>query len=351
MKLGNIKLLFIHSNQPEDYLVDTLFHGLRELLGHNCVDIPRYDGMYKPLTPGIKAKLRGNGFTIYGLLEESPELAEKRFFWRKDLEQYDLIIIAHLREQWQLVWELAGKVEPEKIVIIDGYDTPAFFPYVSLGWRLKSCPWTYFTPLSQSKYFKRELISEGACYSLDRFLPRPLRQWIPLPKNAYPISFSLPQEKIWRGDNAEKMKDFPTHIVDKEVASKVQQSFFSATGSDKYIFTSETEYYQDLRKSRFGITTKRAGWDCLRHYELAANGCVLCFKDLDFKPPTCAPQGLDESNCIIYHNYDELKAKIAALSDNDYKRLQKASYQWIENNTTLVRAQEFLKTCLPNKKI
>lgn len=341
-----MKILFFHGNCP-DYVANGLFHGLRSLLGENCVDIPRYDSMYAPLTDKIRAKLRGNGFTLYGLLSEIPQLADSRYFWRQDLDKYDLIIVAHVWELWSLFWEISAMVEPEKLIIIDGYDPAAFFPYISLGWRLKNYPWTYLTPVGKHKYFKRELIGEGASYGLERFLPRALRRWIPLPKNALPISFSIPAAKIFRVDSNTKIKDFPTHIVDREIATQTKDAFFSAIGSDQHFFASETEYYQDLQKSRFGITTKRAGWDCLRHYELAASGCVLCFRDLDLKPKTCAPHGLNESNCLIYHNLDELKAKISALTQPEYLQLQTATYQWINNNTTVARAQQFLQACFP----
>ncbi|MEI6331095.1 MAG: hypothetical protein WCP16_17780 [Pseudanabaena sp. ELA645] len=340
-----MKVLFLHANQADDYLVDGLFHGLRKLLGSNCVDVPRYDSMYAPLTDRMKSKLRGHGFTLYGLLEDIPELSEERFFWQKDINDYDLVVVSHPVIQWELIWQLSLIVDSKKLVILDGSDSPAFFPYVSIGWRFRNCPWSFLTPTSRFMYFKRELISEGCAYSLDRFLPRFLRYWIPLPQNAKPISFSIPSEKIWREGYKQKTKDFTVHIVDEEVATNVEEAFFSATGSDKHVFSSEVEYYEDLKNSRFGITTKRAGWDCLRHYELAANGCVLCFRDLDLKPVTCAPHGLNESNCITYHNYNELKAKISSLTDDQYSSLQEATYKWIEDNTTVSRAKEFILNC------
>ena len=123
-----------------------------------------------------------------------------------------------------------------------------------------------------------------------------------------------------------KIKDFPLHIVDQEIADKLKNAFHSPIGSNEYHFSTEEEYYQDLRESRYGITTKRAGWDCLRHYELAANGCVLCFRDLDLKPTTCAPHGLNESNCIIYHGFDDLKSKIDKINLSDYAEMQNMTY-------------------------
>lgn len=339
-----MKLLFLHTNKP-DYLAESLFHGLRKLLGSDCVDVPRYDSMYAPLTNSMKSKLRGNGFTLYGLLEEDRDLADRRFFWQRDLEQYDLIVLANIWEQWNLVSTLLSNVSPKKLVVLDGHDLAAFFPFASFGWRLKNCPWSYFTCLSQLKYFKRELIGEGYSYQLERFLPRPLRKWISLPKNSIPISFSIPASKIWQEDNDRQTKNFPTHIVDNEVATKVKETFFSKLGSDKYIFSTEAEYYDDLRRSRFGVTTKRGGWESLRNYELAANGCVLCFKDLDRKPETCAPHGLNESNSIVYHDYENLMEQIHSLTKDEYQKLKTATYKWIERNTTVARAKEFIAAC------
>ncbi|MBD2093920.1 glycosyltransferase family 1 protein [Trichocoleus sp. FACHB-591] len=333
-----MKVLYLHTNQP-DYLAESLLHGLRTLLGKNCVDVPRYDSLYAPLEDHLRSKLRGYGFTIYGLLEDIPDLAHERYFWQKDLNKYDLIVIANIWSQWEIVWDLISLVEPQKLVILDGSDTPAFFPYTSLGWRIKKRPWSYFVPISKIKYFKRELVGEGYSYALEKVLPYSLRRWVPLPQNSYPIAFSIPDQKVSPRSMELKSKDFPKHIVDSEVATKITGS------SQQYPFSSEAEYYDDLTYSRFGITTKRAGWDCLRHYELAANGCVLCFRDLDLKPDSCAPHGLDSSNCLIYHNFDELSYKVSSLTSNEYQKFQLKTYEWISLNTTVNRAKAFLEIC------
>ena len=46
----------------------------------------------------------------------------------------------------------------------------------------------------------------------------------------------------------------------------------------------ESEYYDLYRQSMFAITMKKGGWDCLRHYEILANGCIPAFEDLDKCP-------------------------------------------------------------------
>lgn len=337
-----MKVLFLRSNRA-DYLADSLFHGLRSLLGDNCVDVPRYDSMYDPLTDSFRSKLRGGGFTLYGLLEDMPELVEARYFWEVDLDSYDLIVISKIWEQWQLFEKLSSSVKPEKLAILDGQDSPAIFPYAYSN--LLKRPWLFLTSISQFKYFKREMCDGVYSRKLDQLLPPQFHKWIRNPKNVIPISFSIPEERIWEEKNNHKIKDFPVHIVDEEVANNNPESVFSAIYSNKYCFYSEEEYHHDLRQSRFGVTTKRGGWDCLRHYELAANGCVLCFRDLDLKPKNCAPHGLNESNCIIYHNYEELIEKTSSLRTEEYLQLQEASYKWIKNNSTKVRAKEFIQAC------
>jgi hypothetical protein len=342
-----MKILFLHANQP-DYLAESLFHGLRSLLGKDCVDVPRYDSMYAPLTDRMRSKLRGNGFTLYGLLEDIAESSDDRFFWEKDLGSYDLIVIADICSQWELFWKLFSLVPSDRLVVLDGHDTPAFFPYHSLAYRLRNIPWSYITPITQVKYFKRELIGEGSAYSLDRFVPKSLRRWLDYPHNAELISFSIPQEKISIVKPQDKVQDFPKHIVDAEVSDRIRGAFFTGIGNDNYAFSSEEDYYTDLKKSRFGITTKRAGWDCLRHYELAANGCVLCFKDLNTKASSCAPHGLNSFNCISYVDFDDLATKLNFLTDQDYSLLQEKTYQWISDNTTIARAKNFINTCIVN---
>jgi hypothetical protein len=130
---------------------------------------------------------------------------------------------------------------------------------------------------------------------------------------------------------------FTNHIVDEKVAVRVGGQ------AKKTVFDKEKDYYKDIQTSKFGITTKRAGWDCLRHYEIAANGAVLCFKDLSKKSPSCAPHDLiDDENCISYSNYDDLKNRINSLTNDKYLSLQLASLKWIKNNSTVSRVRNLI---------
>ena len=162
-----------------------------------------------------------------------------------------------------------------------------------------------------------------------------MSKYLPVPKNIRRIAFSFPAEKIVK-ELPQKTKLFPCHIVDPEVVANLPDSRIT------YAFADEAEYYADLQASKFGITTKKAGWECLRHYEIAANGSVPCFRDLDKKEDTCAPYGLNETNCIIYHNYADLMKKISRLSDEDYDVLQRNAWELAKQNTTVERAKQLL---------
>lgn len=53
-----------------------------------------------------------------------------------------------------------------------------------------------------------------------------------------------------------------------------------------YLFRAgeEAKYYEMYRLSMFAHTKKKGGWDCLRHYEILAAGCIPIFEDLEKCP-------------------------------------------------------------------
>ena len=139
-----------------------------------------------------------------------------------------------------------------------------------------------------------------------------------------------------------KRKRLAIHCVDPEVAQ--------ACGlQTSYAFDSEQSYYDDLAVSRFAVTTRRGGWDCLRHYEIAAAGAVPCFKLLGTKPAACAPHGLKAGvNCISYSSWPDLQEQLNALDINSiqYQRLLNASGNWVRHYTTTAVAQRLLDAVL-----
>ena len=85
----------------------------------------------------------------------------------------------------------------------------------------------------------------------------------------HPITFSIPKEKIYENYNVIKTKILSNLIPDFTL---------------NYIYDNEEEYYNEYKTSYFAITRKKAGWDCMRHYEILANGCIPYFLNIENCP-------------------------------------------------------------------
>ncbi|HEY5749071.1 MAG TPA: hypothetical protein VIU12_23545 [Chryseolinea sp.] len=325
----------------EDYLSDSLFHGMRSLLGSAVVDYPKCERLYTNCTPAIRKTIRGGGFTLYTGLCEDIEVDRTDIEAKIRRGAFDLIIISDIWRLFRWFARMRRWLDPRNTVLCDGADSGQVYPVSGYWWRY---PARWFVPSpKQFLYFKREWTQDSVASFPDYCLRR-IANWQTKPgANWRRIGFSIPEEKIVR-DLPAKTKLFPAHIVDPEVSDKLPNSSVS------YAFASENPYYGDLQESRFGITTKRAGWDCLRHYEVAAQGSVLCFRNLNLKPETCAPHGLNSRNCITYNNADALFRKIETISDSDYEDMQAVSLSWIRSNTTTKTAESFLTEVKRSRK-
>lgn len=320
-----MKILFFCSSTA-DYLSDSLLHGLRTVYGSDCVDYPKCEILYENCPKIFLDTVRGKGFTLYtGLLKD---IEVDRYDIEDKIKRgyFDLIIISDIQRHFGWFVQFRPWLTSKNTIILDGADT--YQPYAARGhwWRR---PYYWFLPSAHKEflYFKREWTPETTFTLPKSLLPMPLRRLLPKPSTMRRVSFGIPKEKIVT-EKPSKIKDFPVHIVDKELVDVLGGS------TSSYAFESETAYYTDLQQSRFGITTKRAGWDCLRHYEIAANGAVPCFRELHKKPETCAPHGLTEENTIFYNSASDLMDRIARLSQADYLALQTGAIAWANANST-----------------
>ena len=334
MSSARPRVLFVRP-PTEDYLADGLFHGLRTLLGANAVEYPKHEAMYTSYPAERKAGLYGRGFTLYGLLDDIEVDREKPFERAVDGD-FDLVVFADI---WRVFGEfvqlgpaLAGA--GARAAVVDTADRVEMYPYAGEWWRK---PAWWFLPRAHTRfpYFKRELTPDTTFFRYFMVFPRVAVGRLPIPRGVSPIAFSIPREKVV-AEPQPKTKQLVSHIVDPDVARAV------GAEANRYTFATEPEYYADLRASRFGVTTKRAGWDALRHYELAANGCVPCFRDLTRKPALCAPHGLGERNAIVYSDATELLTRLETIDDAAYEELQRGAARCAHANSTETRAQEFL---------
>jgi hypothetical protein len=82
----------------------------------------------------------------------------------------------------------------------------------------------------------------------------------------YPISYAIPDYKIL-----------------KEAPNKVHFMAHYQPGM-KYCFKDEKEYLECYKNAVFGLTYKKAGWDCWRHVEIMSQGCFPYMLDIDTIP-------------------------------------------------------------------
>ena len=222
-----------------NYLRELTIHGLRKLYGHNIVDYPKSWGSYDKeveLRGMSKEHLWGKGFNISGINKDSNDIDRTDIKKKISKRYFDLIIFGELNYSLELLDY--AKNYNNKIIFLDGNDT------TSINKNL----------INSGIYFKRELLKKNF-------------------ENVFPISFSIPKEKI--------ISKIETNI--NNILSPLIPGINST-----YIYKAETEYNDMYKKSIFGITIKKEGWDCYRHYELLMNGCLPFFLDIKDCPDlTC----------------------------------------------------------------
>ena len=334
------RVLFL-TGGSDDYVADSLLHGLRELLGPRVVDAPRADQLYDDQGPERRARRYGRAFTLYGGLLEDIDVDRTWISERLASGEFDVVVIGDL---WRRSGAL-GDVLPilpkaTALAVVDGADTPKMYPYAPAFWRR---PGGLTLPRAHRRgiYFKREITPATAFWRCFGLLPGALAERLGATRALREIAISIPASAVIGDDAATAPRDrlFQSHIVDPEVAAAVGASVAKP-------FDTQDEYYADLRASRFGITVKREGWDALRHYEIAAAGAIPCFRHLAAKPPRCAPHGLvDGVNCLAYDDVAALQARIAALTPEQERTLRAGALAWARDHTTRAEAARFLAAC------
>lgn len=231
-----MKILFISSAQQPDYLCDSLYHGLKSRYGEDVETINDMWYMYDTLLERERGFLYGKGFTLYGLLDSqiknSPSIKDIKL--RISEHYYSYIIYGSIQQCKLLLDTVIGTYAREKIIFLDGEDRTSILTNLT----------------DKGFYFKRELLTKQI--------------------NVFPISFAIPEEKISAAVSAKK-RDWAINYPGR---------------LNTYIHNTEISYYNDYQTSRYAVTFKKEGWDCLRHYEIMANSCLPYFKDLQGCPQT-----------------------------------------------------------------
>lgn len=217
-----------------DYQNDLLFYGLYELQQEGVitelVDSTPIIHLYKENESKIDKRLLWGGFNSFWLIDKDD--VDRTNLEQKIADKYFDIVVYGAVRRCTDYYDLVSKVYPnDRVIVVDGNDD------TDIDERF-----------TKHSYFKRELLQYKVGVS--------------------PISFAIPECKILP-PNYNKTQDWATCIPgDKST----------------YIFTDEQSYMQDMSDSFFAYTTKKAGWDQLRIYEILAAGCLPYFPDLNNCP-------------------------------------------------------------------
>jgi hypothetical protein len=277
-----IKVLFLSKANRPDYMCDMVYHGLKsnENILIEEIHTPHY--MYSYYMG--KSNLYGKGFTLYGHLTKYPtNLSVEGMKSRVKRKYYDYIFygsIHRYNNHFDFITEFYPK---EKIFAIDGED----------GDQIN------YQFVNKSLYYKRELSSSN--------------------ENIRPINFCIPQD-----------------LIVPKIPTKTKRVAYIIPGDlNTYIFDSQDHYYQDYQSSVFGTTCKKAGWDCLRHYEILLNGCIPYFKDLE-KCPALTMNLLPKQILL------ETNSLFAQQQDFDFTPYIKELINYTENHLTTKKLAEYL---------
>ncbi len=251
-----MKILYIHSTDNDhkfynNYMNDLLLHGLRDLFGNDVIDYPGcwylYDDEIKKRKYDEK-RFWGKGFTIKNILRNFNSIDRENIKQKIKNRYFDLVIFGSIRRS-DLFLDEVMKYN-NKFLFIDGEDDNYIeTKYSNLG-----------------LYFKRELLEKH-------------------PK-IRPISFAVPKFKILK-----EIDYHPKNILAPLIPGKL----------NTYIYDNENSYYEMYKKSIFALTYKKAGWDCLRHYEILMNGCIPLFLDIK-NCPTNTISTLPKERLIYFLN-------------------------------------------------
>jgi hypothetical protein len=240
-----MKILYVASNQKTaqfpfltDYQNDCLLIGLKELFGDDVVDVNKRFHLYSDYPEADAKADYGSGFTITRYLES--DNCDREDIHKKIKNNYfDLVIYGSIWRNQDYIDLVHEHYDKSKILYIDGEDSTNFNERLKDG----------------ALYFKRELN------------PDPSQNLGDLLRFVLPIQFAFPTKKFNKGMKKER---------------RVAHS--DPRDRSTYVFKTEGEYYQDYQFSKYAVTTKKAGWDCLRHYEIMGNSCIPLFQDIQHAP-------------------------------------------------------------------
>lgn len=296
-----MRIIYITTDDPKsqgDYQENVLLHGLRMILRDDLIDYPRKKTMYGDFSESPKNEIHGWGFTMFS--EPIPDIKDRTM-----PEEVDFVIYGVTDAYGVPDYPEINKLAKCGVVYIDGHD------------HMKITK----TPCFKREWCKEEIDGSEIVWRTGFGIPDHLIRPIDLNKKKQLIPNTVPPYAM-----------FGPQILGIE-ARKL------------YRYDNESDYYDDIQTSWFGLTCKKGGWDSMRHYEIMAAGTLLLFRDYDKKPEGCSPEGIP---CISYSSKNQLLEIMHSLIKNnqptiEYEKMLDEQRRWLlENGTTKARAYKVL---------
>tara|TARA_B100000519_G_scaffold40574_1_gene30446 strand:- start:3737 stop:4750 length:1014 start_codon:yes stop_codon:yes gene_type:complete len=237
------------ADMVSDYQADMVFHGLVKKLGkdvHTFFDMWWHRKKIKEDRPSLFNKIWGKGFTMYGLLDEQDYTVLDR---NEHVGEYDAVVVPIHHTMTRQDGHLNSIIDffvdrgygRNRIIVVDGWDRDYICEDAA----------------NKCTYYKREMLDSQE-------------------EIANPISFAFPEEKIREVDDSNRSVPFAPLVP---VNQSIDPSYMST-----YIYEEEESYYDMYQTAYFSYTSKKGGWDTLRHYEIIANGSIPFFVDIENCP-------------------------------------------------------------------
>lgn len=247
---SKLKFLCIGPSHYE-MLYNSIFHGLVSL-GHEVIDYSYIRYMTKnDMTADEYLKIYGFGFTFRSTLPEERkniDRSKENILEKINNKYFDYIIFcinddpdnAKISNKYD-IFDIVYKIYPKnRIIFLDGSDR------IKINYKYDDIV-----------VFKRELI-----YNTETDIDLHL----------YPIQFSIPESYFMK-------KDYSKNVF-------LQDNIRTPGLNNYYKFTDEEEYKQTYLNAFFGLTRKKGGWDCMRHYEIIGCECLPFFEQYNDMPIT-----------------------------------------------------------------
>lgn len=319
MTKSKIKILLLGEPMAE-YLSNMVLHGLYFMPDVEVTNYPKSVMMYEDTFETVnKNNIYGKGFTIFGTLPTYHGPYEEHDIYEKVKNNYfDYVIMSYVsarNKNWYvsesnpLVKEAVKYYDKKQIILLDGHDEPNWFVDEAFEY---------------ATYFKRELYGNHSKEIM------------------YPIGFAFPEEKI------------QTSLPKIRTQAKMKPKPLGKIGRDyKYPYKNEQAYYDGYRESLFGLTYKKAGWDCLRHYEIMACRCLPFFTDIDQCPPEVCktlPKDLIKEAVKMRGLYDDINYYHTDQGNKEYHDLESKIFEHFKKHCTTRTLAEYVLNVMDSVK-